>query len=237
MKLAIHQPNFLPRLKVLQKLSSADLWVILDSVQFAKNEWQSRARLLPYHDHAQAFWLTLPVSRKNGSQTLIQEIEILDARATQERCRKSLHHSFRSSPYWQFVGDYWEEIKPHFLSSKLVDIAVASTVLALQRWGQAPIIKYSSNLETTLKKSALMAEICSLLGAETYLADSGARNYLNECDFTKVAVTWQNWTPPADSIRPGFVWRDISFVSFLALHGPERLSDHLLAGEFCTDNI
>jgi hypothetical protein len=33
---AIHQPNFFPRLSTLAKLFTADIWVILDDVQFAR---------------------------------------------------------------------------------------------------------------------------------------------------------------------------------------------------------
>jgi hypothetical protein len=32
---AIHQPNFLPRLSTLAKIYAADVWVVLDDVQFA----------------------------------------------------------------------------------------------------------------------------------------------------------------------------------------------------------
>jgi hypothetical protein len=31
---AIHQPNFLPRLSTLATLYAADIWIILDDVQF-----------------------------------------------------------------------------------------------------------------------------------------------------------------------------------------------------------
>jgi WbqC-like protein family len=33
---AIHQPNFLPRLSTLAKLYAADIWIILDDVQFTR---------------------------------------------------------------------------------------------------------------------------------------------------------------------------------------------------------
>ena len=32
---AIHQPNFFPRLSTLAKLYTADIWIVLDDVQFA----------------------------------------------------------------------------------------------------------------------------------------------------------------------------------------------------------
>jgi hypothetical protein len=39
---AIHQPNFFPRLSTLAKLFTADIWVVLDDVQFARRDYQHR---------------------------------------------------------------------------------------------------------------------------------------------------------------------------------------------------
>jgi len=39
---AIHQPNFFPRLSTLAKLFTADIWVILDDVQFTRRDYQHR---------------------------------------------------------------------------------------------------------------------------------------------------------------------------------------------------
>src|SRR5581483_975536 len=41
MLVAIHQPQFLPWLGYLDKIDRADLFVVLDCVQFKKNEWQN----------------------------------------------------------------------------------------------------------------------------------------------------------------------------------------------------
>ncbi|MGC5010117.1 WbqC family protein [Streptosporangium sp. DT93] len=42
---AIHQPNLFPRLVTLAKLFAADYWIVLDDVQFARRDYQHRARL------------------------------------------------------------------------------------------------------------------------------------------------------------------------------------------------
>jgi hypothetical protein len=42
---AIHQPNFFPRLSTLAKLYAADVWVILDDVQFSRRDYQHRCYL------------------------------------------------------------------------------------------------------------------------------------------------------------------------------------------------
>ena len=42
---ADHQPNFLPRLPTLAKLYAADIWIILDDIQFNRRDYQHRCYL------------------------------------------------------------------------------------------------------------------------------------------------------------------------------------------------
>ena len=64
---AIHQPNFLPRLSTLAKLYAADIWIILDDVQFTRRDYQHRCYLAPVADAClPGCWLTLPVHLPGG---------------------------------------------------------------------------------------------------------------------------------------------------------------------------
>ena len=58
MKVAIHQPQYLPWLGYLDKLDSADVFIILDTVQFKKHEWQNRNRIRTKEGWQ---WLTVPI--------------------------------------------------------------------------------------------------------------------------------------------------------------------------------
>jgi hypothetical protein len=67
---AIHQPNFLPRLSTLAKLYAADIWIILDDVQFTRRDYQHRCYLAPVPDaRLPGRWLTLPVHLPGGRET------------------------------------------------------------------------------------------------------------------------------------------------------------------------
>ena len=43
MKIAIHQPEHFPYMGYFQKIKMADLFIILDDVQYTKNNWQRNA--------------------------------------------------------------------------------------------------------------------------------------------------------------------------------------------------
>ena len=60
---AIHQPNYLPWLGYFAKISEADEFVFLDDVQYSKNSYTNRVKVL----HAdKPRWLTVPVSFRYG---------------------------------------------------------------------------------------------------------------------------------------------------------------------------
>ena len=64
MRLAIHQPHYLPWLGYLAKWASADVFVFLDTVQYEKNGWQNRNRIKTRDG---AHWLTVPVHARLGA--------------------------------------------------------------------------------------------------------------------------------------------------------------------------
>lgn len=99
MVVAIHQPNYLPRLRVFSKMAAADLWVFLDSVQHVKREWQSRA-LLPSHAGSQ--WLTVPLRTKGRFFQKIQDVESDISPDWQRKHLRTLRPVYGRAP---FIGE------------------------------------------------------------------------------------------------------------------------------------
>ncbi|MEU6878475.1 WbqC family protein [Streptomyces sp. NPDC046712] len=60
---AIHQPNLFPRLSTLAKIFAADCWIVLDDVQFARRDFQHRARLGSMSNPARHQWLSMRRTR------------------------------------------------------------------------------------------------------------------------------------------------------------------------------
>jgi hypothetical protein len=232
LRVAIHQPNLLPRLKVLQKLACADVWCVLDAVQYCSREWQNRGRIVAIHGGRQESWLTVPVHRPRGRQTLINEVSIADPSSTPRLIEQTLVHAFRRAPFWTSIETLLSELLPLSSTDSLVGLCVEFTRRLLGIAGPVPSIVLSSSLAATGKSSELLAAICRELGASAYLADSGARIYLQESHFTSARVLWQSWTEPRD-VWPGIKsWRDISGLDYLARVGPEPFSRHLTSGTF-----
>lgn len=102
---AIHQPNFLPRLSTLAKLFTADIWVVLDDVQFTRRDYQHRCRLADPSSIASQQWLTLPVRLPLGRATAISDVRVLEPVRTRQRVARLVQQYYGRSPHWRPLQD------------------------------------------------------------------------------------------------------------------------------------
>ena len=65
MLVAIHQPEHMPWLGFFEKFLRADVFVVLDDVQFSKGDFQNRNRV---KGREGALWLTVPVAHRFGQK-------------------------------------------------------------------------------------------------------------------------------------------------------------------------
>ncbi|MCK4467336.1 MAG: WbqC family protein, partial [Desulfobacterales bacterium] len=105
MIVAVHQPQYLPWLGYFDKINRADIFVLLDNVQFKKNEWQNRNRIKTANGWQ---WLTVPVMYKYPQ--LINEVEINNKDKWQHRQRQAIISNYKKASYWSFLEEFFEEI-------------------------------------------------------------------------------------------------------------------------------
>lgn len=226
-RLAIHQPNLFPRLKVLQKIASSDAWVILDDVQYVSREWQNRAYLRYLRDPRRGFWLTLPVHAARGRASRIGELKVVDLGRFKNKAKISLDRCYGRSRFWSWIEHYYELWAAHSVESLDTAAALSSTLcLSLLR---IPVnVVRSSRISVAGYRSERLAGISAAVGAQVYIAGSGSRNYLEEAPFAElgISVAWQEWMTP--TLHGGLDWRDVSFLDYVARYGPDRLRYHLI---------
>jgi WbqC-like protein family len=73
-------------LSTLAKLYAADIWIILDDVQFTRRDYQHRCYLDPVADvQLPGRWLTIPVHLPGGRATLIMDVRLAEPALTAKR--------------------------------------------------------------------------------------------------------------------------------------------------------
>lgn len=175
MKIAIAQPTYLPWLGYFDLLDQVDKFVLLDTVQFEKKSWQQRNRI---KTPTGLLWLTVPVVSRGRLGQRIVDVEIREAEFWHDHLR-SVELNYRRAP---FFDDYYPALS-ELLRSASSDLRLAELTISLLRWLaealgiKTPIVR-SSELAVDGKRTHLLAEICSLSGATTYISPLGSADYL-----------------------------------------------------------
>ncbi|MBE3582357.1 MAG: WbqC family protein [Thermoanaerobacteraceae bacterium] len=99
MRVAAHQPNYLPWTGFFHKMANCDVFVILDNVQFPWSDFCNRTRI---KSPREAYWLTLPVVREAFEQK-INETRLFEPDKNLHRHLKTLHHFYARAPFYNFL--------------------------------------------------------------------------------------------------------------------------------------
>jgi hypothetical protein len=185
MRVTIHQPQFLPWLGYLDKIDQADLFVVLDTVQFKKNEWQNRNRIRT----AQGWqWLTVPVLQKFGQ--VMSEVRINDRVDWRNKHLRALEMHYARGP---FVEPYLKEVHKIYGQrwERLTDLNVAMIRWLLDAFGITTRLRLASELapqDPKMDATDRLIELCQAVGANTYLAGSGAHEYMDIPRFKRSGI-------------------------------------------------
>ena len=198
MRIAIAQPTYLPWLGYFDLLDQVDKFVLLDTVQFEKQSWQQRNRI---KTPTGLLWLTVPVVFRGRLGQRILDVKIREMEFWRDHLR-AVELNYRRAP---FFDKYYPALS-ELLRSASSDLRLAELTTGLLRWlGEVlgittPVVK-SSELPVDGKRTHLLAEICSLMGATTYVSPLGSADYLlNELAILTgkdVEVVFQHYEHPS----------------------------------------
>src|SRR5262249_45378586 len=168
---AIHQPNFLPRLSTLAKLFTADIWIILDDVQFTRRDYQHRCYVAPTPGTPlPGRWVTLPVHLPRGRATPIKDALLAEPALTAKRTSGILRHYYKRAPYRSDVLDLLPGIEEAITSTeRLADVSEHATTSLLRLLNWPGIICRSSGIPVRQGRSERLADLTCAVGAVTYL--------------------------------------------------------------------
>ncbi|WP_405583537.1 WbqC family protein [Streptomyces sp. NBC_01190] len=218
---AIHQPNLLPRLSTLAKLYASDIWVILDDVQFTRHDYQHRARLAVLDDPAQQQWLSMETHLPHGRATLIRDARLADPRRAARRLCQLPPQHYRTSPHWPLLDAALQPVvRAATETAATAAVAEATTRALLNLLGWRGTIVRSSDLATSLDRSARLADLTTAVGATTYLCGTGGMRYLDPRPFTERRLNVRAFRPP---VTDHGLWTGAARITALwalAAHGP-----------------
>jgi WbqC-like protein len=220
MKVAIHQPHYLPWLGYLAKWAAADVFVALDTVQYEKNGWQNRNRI---KTAAGPRWLTVPVHAQLG--TPIGEVTVDVSQPWAARHLRAIEDAYARAPHLaghraglqRLYATPWERLAP---------LAVASAEWLARAAGIATPLRLASDLAVTATDpSQRLVALCRAVGADTYLAGRESARYMDAAPFEAagIRVLYQEYTHPEYPQLHGEFAPFLSGLDLLLTHGDEAL--------------
>jgi len=228
MLVAIHQPHYLPWLRYLEKIARADVFVVLDDVQYTKNGFQNRNKI----KHAGGWmYLTVPIKERAGQR--LDEVEIAEVGSWNDKHWNALQTNYGPTPYFKQHADAlteiyrrsWTHLNP--LNWELLCYLCSAMGI------ETPLLR-SSQLGVEGKATERLIEICRAVGADRYYSGSyAADTYLDAAamEAAGIEVVLQEWTCPTyrqHFSQVGFI-PDLSCIDLLLNEGPRSL-DIISAG-------
>jgi hypothetical protein len=222
---AIHQPNFLPWLGWFDKLARADVFVLLDHVQFprtSRGTYVNRVKLLVGGKDA---WVTAPIVRASGSAQRIDEVRVDDAQPWRAKVLRTLEHNYRRAEAYDevypLVHDVLEQPTERLAELNEHGVRVIARALGLD---ESKFVR-SSRLGASAHATDLLIELTKAVGGTVYLAGNLAGStYQEDEKFEGAGIELRpqrfehpRYSQPGDEFVPG-----LSVVDALMNVGPER---------------
>jgi hypothetical protein len=184
-RVAIMQPTYLPWSGYFGLMQAVDIFIILDSVQFAKRSWQQRNQIKTAKG---AQWLTVPVASKGKREQIICKTELDSAGNFASTHRKTIETNYGKAASFKDLG-------PGLLAcieqpqALLADLNIGIIEHCCVLLGIATPLLRSSRMRGSGAKADLLASLCKEVGATEYISVPGSRDYLNESSaFEEIGV-------------------------------------------------
>jgi len=212
MKIAIHQPEYLPYLGFFDRISKADVFIILDTVQYQKNAFINRNKIKTPKGWQ---WITVPIKNREALKS-INETEIENKTDWKQTHWKSLLYNYKRAPNFRKYADFFEDAyKKEW--NLISDLNIYFIKNIMEMLGMKKEIKIASSMNLAGSRDDLLIYICNSMGADAYLSGPGGKEYMDLEKYGKenIKVEFHEFTPPIYNQQFGEFIPNLSTVDFL----------------------
>jgi hypothetical protein len=177
---SIVQSNYIPWKGYFDLIGLADEFIILDNVQYTKNDWRNRNRIKV---NSGSPWLTIPVKTGGRFGQNIDQVEIDDPTWAGRHWAR-LKATYRGQPGFALHGPAIAAIyeaaaaEPMLSAVNRLFIDGICAILSIKT-----VISLASDRYTVEGKNDRVIALCKSAGASRYLSGPAAKSYLDDAAF------------------------------------------------------
>jgi len=192
--LTAHQPVYLPWLGLLHKISLADQFVIFDTVQYLKRDWNNRNKIKTKQG---PLWLTVPVYTQDKFDQILDDVKINNTINWKKKHFMSIMMNYNKAPFFdQYIGFFEELYSKDW--DQLTDLNNAILIYLLKAFKIDVEIVHGHDLSLEGSKSDLVLDMCQKLNADLYVFGSLGKDYAQVESFQQkgIEVIFQEYKHP-----------------------------------------
>ena len=191
-----HQPNYLPYLGFIEKISKANIYAIFDTTQLVlKHDAYHNRNLIK--TSSGPHWLTVPVLHKDKRFQRICDTVIDNSKNWSTKHWRSILFSYSKAPYFNSYSDFFQRT----YSQKWNRLAILNEhiikYLLKEFKVNVEIIKVSE-LDVDGKNTDLIINVCKKVGVDRYLSGRNGIKYmeLSKMKEAGIQVLFQDFKHP-----------------------------------------
>ncbi len=223
MLIAIHQLHYLPWLRYIHKMAQADIFIVLDNIQFNKNGWQNRNKIKTPQG---AQILSVPVLHKFAQN--LNEVTIDNKQPWQRKHWGTIQNNYRKASYFGEHEAFFKKIYEAAVWEKINDLNYEMLFYFVKTLGLKTRIIRGGEITVPGEASERLVNLCKAVGGTAYLTGAfAAGEYLDAALFDKAGISLaiqEFQAPEYPQLYPevGFI-PELSVLDLLLHCGPRSL--------------
>ena len=194
--ISIMQPTFLPWVGFFDLIDQVDEFVYLDIVQFEKQSWQQRNRIIA---NGSLHWITVPVHTAGRFGQKINQVRIVKDQFPIKQV-KTIEQNYSKARYFDH---YWEDLRRIFYNAREAGL-LGSLNIAIINWFVdvfeiSTNVSVASNFIVSDGRERRLLDIIRKKNCTVYISPIGSAAYLGESfsQFNREGIDlyYQNYKP------------------------------------------
>lgn len=183
-------------------MAQADVFVILDNVQYSKDSYTQRVKIRTQNGW---IWLTIPIEKTNNFHP-INAVKLPEDDRWKKKHKVSIISNYSKCLYFdkEFIEQYYD-----LPTRSLNDFNEHGIRYLQEKFNiKTKIVRASGmNIDAALTSTDLLLEIVKTLGGSSYISGPSGKQYLDERKFSDNGITVEYFSPAISEYKqrwPGF---------------------------------